>query len=186
MLGREVVEGQQLVAIPEQAFGGLWVFRLEGFDEQIECVKRVRSRFRLPDVMQRLLGLGLGSFGKVVEHVAGLVNPAALLTGAWVDLLQGGPEPHCAVADGEFRGGKPTTFQAEKHFAPVLAAFPHAVFYGQKMLFAPRDHNEHAEPVIGATQAAVDAIRPDIGPFVAAQIGLAPVVLFRRPFRPCG
>ena len=106
MLGREVVEGQQLGAVLDQAFGGLWVFRLEGFDEQIKCVMRVLSRFRLPNVMQHFRGLGLGRLGQAIQHVAGLVNPTALLTGAWVDLLQGGPEPHCAVAGGEFRGGK--------------------------------------------------------------------------------
>lgn len=51
MLGREVVEGEQLVAIPDQAFGGLRVFRFEGFDEQIECVMRVsemRSALKPP------------------------------------------------------------------------------------------------------------------------------------------
>lgn len=107
MLGREVVEGQQLVAIPDQAFGGLRVCRLEGRGEQIECVTRVLSRFRLPNVMQHFLGLGLGPLRQVIRHVAGLVTPTALLAGASVVLLPGGPELHCSVADAEFRDGKP-------------------------------------------------------------------------------
>jgi hypothetical protein len=68
------------------------------------------------------------------QHIGGFVNPEALLSGAWMGLLQEGPKPHCAVFDGEFRGGKPSTFQADKHFAPALGALPHAIFNGEKML----------------------------------------------------
>src|SRR6056297_1966448 len=42
------------------------------------------------------------------------------------------------------------------------------------------DHDEHAKPVVGATQTAVNPVSPDINPFVAAQVSLAPVIVFRR------
>jgi len=63
MLGREVVEGEQLFSVLDQAFGGFGVFRLEGVDEQIEGGMGVLTRFGLPDVVQHLLDLGLGALG---------------------------------------------------------------------------------------------------------------------------
>jgi len=48
MLGRKVVEGQQLVAVLDQAFCGLGILRLESFNEQFEGGVRVFTRFGLP------------------------------------------------------------------------------------------------------------------------------------------
>jgi len=59
MLGWEVVEGQWLIAILDQAFDCLGLSRFEGFNEQIEGGIRIFSRFCLPDIMQHFLGLGL-------------------------------------------------------------------------------------------------------------------------------
>jgi len=44
VLGREVVEGQQLFSVTEQAFCGFGIFRLECFDEQIEAVDVLRGK----------------------------------------------------------------------------------------------------------------------------------------------
>ena len=112
------------------------------------------------------------------------MHPAPLLARRRKNLLQRGPEPHGPVAGGQFRSGEPTCLEAEKHFAPALRAFANTVFDGKKMLLAPcvnANDNEHAEPVIRAAQPAVNAIRPDIDPFVSAQIGLAPVVVLCCP-----
>ena len=57
------MEGQQLGAILDQAFGGFRVFRLEGFDEQIEGLVGIFARLGLPDIMQHFLGLGPGALG---------------------------------------------------------------------------------------------------------------------------
>ena len=43
------------------------------------------------------------------------------------------------------------------------------------------DDNEHAKPIVRSAQPAVDTIRPDVDPFVAAQIDLAPIVVFCCP-----
>lgn len=186
MLSREVVKGQQLVPIFEKAFGGLWIFRLEYSDEQIEGGMRIFACLGLPNVVQHLLGFGLGSLGQVIQHIASLMHPTPLLAGRGKDLFQRRPESHDSVAGGQFRGGKAATSQGQQHLAPALLAFPDAIFNGQKVLFAPginADHDKHAEPVIGAAQATVDTIRPYVDPFVATQIRLAPVVVFRRSLR---
>lgn len=36
-----VIEGQQFIAVLDQAFSGLWVYSLKGFDEQVESVLRI-------------------------------------------------------------------------------------------------------------------------------------------------
>lgn len=136
MLGREVIEGQQLVAVLDQALRSLWVFRLEAVDEQIEGGMCVLTGFRLPDVVQHFLGFRLGPFGKVVEYVASFVHPTALLSRGWKDLLQCGPEPHSTIACGQFRSGEAPAFEVEEHFPPTLGTFPDAVLDGEKMLFA--------------------------------------------------
>ena len=59
MLCRKIMEGQQLFAVSDQAFGGLWVFRIAGLDEEIECLMRVVAGFGLTDVVQGLPRLGL-------------------------------------------------------------------------------------------------------------------------------
>ena len=98
MLGRETVKGQQLVTILDQAFRGLRVFCLEGFDEQIEGGMCVLARFCLPDVMQHFLGLGLAALGQVIQNVACFVHPTALLARGWEHFFQCGPEPHGPVS----------------------------------------------------------------------------------------
>ena len=82
MLGWEVEESQQFVTILYQAFDGPWVFRLEGFDEQVEGGMRILSRLGLLDVMQHFLCLGLGALRQVIQHIARFVHPAALLARA--------------------------------------------------------------------------------------------------------
>ena len=184
MLGWEVVESQQFIPILDQAFGRLRIFRLEGFDEQIERSMGILAGLGLPDVVKHLLSLGLGALGEVIEHIARFMHPAALLARGWKNLFQCRPEPHGPVTGGQLRSSEPTGFEAEKHLAPALRAFPDAIFNGQKVLLATGvdpDHNEHAEPIISVTEPAVDAVRPDIDPLVTAQIGLAPIIVFRRP-----
>ena len=94
MLGREIIECQQFIAVPEQAFGGIRVFRLEGVDEQIERGMCILAGLGLPYVMQHFLRLGLGSLGEIVQDIAGFVHPAPLLAGCRKNLFQRRPEPH--------------------------------------------------------------------------------------------
>ena len=107
------------------------------------------------------------------------MHPASLLAGGWDHLLQRGPKPHGSVTGDQF-----WSLEAEKHFSPALCAFPNAVLNGKKVLLTKGvdvDYNEYAEPVIGSAQSAVDAVCPDVDPFIAAQISFPPVVVLRCP-----
>jgi hypothetical protein len=57
VLGREVVEGEQRVAILDQALGRLVVFDAPGFDEGIERRERIVPGLGYPDLLQRPLRL---------------------------------------------------------------------------------------------------------------------------------
>ena len=99
VLGGEVVERQQDVAVPGQAGRGLVVLRPVGFQEEVEGALGILPGFGHPDVLQAPLGFLLQTLGQLVQDVARLVNPAALLAGAWVDLAERLPEAERAVAE---------------------------------------------------------------------------------------
>ena len=58
-----------------------------------------------PDIVQPALGPGLQALGHLVQHVGGLVDPAALRAGLAIDLAERLPETQCAVADRQFGAG---------------------------------------------------------------------------------
>ena len=74
MLGREVVEGEQRVAVLVEAIGRLFVFRRVALDEGVECQFGDGFRFGHPDLLQRALGLRLLALRQLGEHVGGLVH----------------------------------------------------------------------------------------------------------------
>ena len=59
VLGREVVEGEQISAVLGQAFDGTVIFHAVSLDEEIEGGIGPGLGFRHPDVFQMRLGLGL-------------------------------------------------------------------------------------------------------------------------------
>src|SRR5262245_8997890 len=61
VLGREVVEGEQRLAILDQALDRLLVFDTPGLDEGIERRERILLGLRHPDLLQRALGFRLFS-----------------------------------------------------------------------------------------------------------------------------
>jgi hypothetical protein len=63
VLGRKVEECEQLVAVLDQAFGGPGILGLVTFYEQVERLVCILTGFCLPDVVEHLLRLGLGTFG---------------------------------------------------------------------------------------------------------------------------
>ena len=81
MLGREVVEGEQHIAIPGQAFDRLVVLRAVDFSESIEGGLGVLAGLGHPDILKRLVGFALQTLRQPVEDVGSLVHPAALLAG---------------------------------------------------------------------------------------------------------
>ena len=54
-----------------------------------------------PNLMQGLLGLGLRHLRKRIQHVGGLVHPAALMAGFQIDLVQCRPKAQGSVADSQ-------------------------------------------------------------------------------------
>jgi hypothetical protein len=77
MLGREVVEGEQRVAIPDQAFNRLVVFDATDLDESVEGGKRILLGLGHPDFLQRPLGFRLLAVRQFVEDVGGFVAPSS-------------------------------------------------------------------------------------------------------------
>ena len=103
MLGREVVKGQENFSILRQTLDGLRVFCLVGFQEQVERLVRMFSGVGHPDLMQFLFRLGLQTLGHFIKDVGRLVDPAALLAGLRIDLLDGFPKAQRPVADRQLR-----------------------------------------------------------------------------------
>jgi hypothetical protein len=79
-----------------------------------------------------------------VQHIHGLVHPAALLAGIAIDLFQRGPEAHGAVANRQPGDVHAPRFQLQQHFPPALGGFPSAILNGQKpFLTAVIDADDH-------------------------------------------
>ena len=68
------------------------------------------------------------------EDVVGLVEPAALVEVVGVDLVEGGPEPKSAVADGQARAVPETlSLQVTQHVAPGRGGLAQSVFDGHPL-----------------------------------------------------
>src|ERR1700719_3624446 len=70
VLGREVVEGKQRVAILDQALDSLVVFDAPGFDEGVERGECILLGLGHPDLLERTLGLRLLALGQLVQDLA--------------------------------------------------------------------------------------------------------------------
>jgi hypothetical protein len=88
VFSREVVEREQHIAILGQTFTGHGVLGLVFFQEGVERLRGVLARIGHPDLVDVGLGPGLHALGHVVQHVGGLVKPAALFAGFAVNLAQ--------------------------------------------------------------------------------------------------
>src|ERR1700719_2035834 len=97
MLCREVVEGEQSIAVFGQAFDRLLVFNVVDFDERVECDESILLGPGHPDLLQCALGLCLLALRQLVQNICGLVHPTALAARLWPNLLERLPEPECTV-----------------------------------------------------------------------------------------
>ena len=115
---------------------------------------------------------------QVVQHISGLVHPAPLLSGSAVDLLERPPEAHRAVAYRQLRRlRQAAALQVQQHFAPAPSGLAHAVLDREQVLFPPfvdPDDHQHAEPLRRPSQTAVDAVRPEVHPAIAAHVAPRP------------
>lgn len=74
MLGRKVVEGQQLGAVLRETGDGSWILgRVLLFEQRHRLLSRL-SALGHPDLVQVVLGLGTSGLGQVVENIRGLVG----------------------------------------------------------------------------------------------------------------
>jgi hypothetical protein len=103
VLGREVIEGEQVGAVLGQAFHHPDILHTVGFGEEIEGCVGGRLGFGHPYVLQMRLDLRLDRFGHGVKHIRRFVNPPSLNLGLAINLVQRSTEPHRAVADSPFR-----------------------------------------------------------------------------------
>lgn len=81
MLGREIVERQQRLAILGQAISGFIVFGLVLGKKAIEGFLGLVAAFGHPCFLEIRLRFGLNRFRHFVEHIHGFVDPAPLLPG---------------------------------------------------------------------------------------------------------
>src|SRR5262249_24132300 len=185
VLGGEVVESQQRVAILDQAFDRLVVFDGPGFDEGVERRKRILLGLGHPDLLERSLGFRVLALRQLVQDVGGLVAPAALAAGLRPHLLDRLPEAKRAVGDRELgRYRKPAPLQVEEQFPPGLGALAHAVDEADELLLALRrgpDDDEQALGFVVQASLDVDAVGPEVDVTLGGQIALAPAHMLVRP-----
>src|SRR3954453_23898823 len=125
MLGREVVEGQQGLAMLAQALDCPGVLRPIFLSEDVDRGLRRRAGLSAVDLAQVGLHSGLDGAGDLVQHVGSLVHPTALMASAGIDLLEGLPEPQFAVTDRDLgRDGQPAALHLDQELTPALSALP--------------------------------------------------------------
>ena len=103
VLGGEIVEGEERVAVLGEAFDGFVVLNAIGFDERIQCNLGGLAGLRHPNVLQCALGLGLQALWQLVQDIRRFVYPAALRSRLRPHLIDRLPEAERPVGDGELR-----------------------------------------------------------------------------------
>ena len=165
VLGREVVEGEQPRAVLGQAGRGLVVLGAVGLQEEVERLLGPILGLGHPDVLPVPLGLGLEGLGQLVQHVAGLVQPAALFARRAVALAQGLPEAARSVADGQLgRHLEAAPLEIEQQLAPRLGALAIAGGDCQQFLAAPlvgADDDQDALFVVLHPGLEIDPVGPE-------------------------
>ena len=141
---------------------------------------------RAVDLTQVILHRGLDGFGHLVEHVGGLVNPAALMPCAGVNLLDGLPEAERAVPDRQFgRDGQAVAFHLDEQFAPALGALPDADLEADQLLPARgcgSDQHQHAFRLVLHPSLQIDAIGPHVDISPCRQVPRLPARILGLPF----
>src|SRR5258707_422537 len=183
VLGREVVEGEQRVAILDQTLDRLVVFDAPGLDEGVEGRKRILLGFGHPDFLQRPLGFRLLALRQFVEDVGGFMHPAALAARLGPYLFERLPESKRAISDRELGANRePAPLQIEEQFPPRLRTLAHTVGEADKLLPAlgcGSDDDQQALRAVFETGLHMNAVNPEVDVAFGREITLAPArVLF--------
>ena len=188
VLGREVVERQQRVAVLDEAGDRLVILGAILVGERGHRGLGRGAIGRRPDLAQVGFGRGLDGLGHLVHDVDGFVDCAALAPGRWPDLLDCFPEAKCAIAGGQLGGDRQAArFQVNQQFAPALRAFAHAHLETEQLLLAFRrgpDQHQHALGLRLHARLQVDTVRPDINIPSGRQVALLPPRVIRLPLAP--
>ena len=95
VLGGEVVESQQCVAILGQTLDRLVVFDAPAFDEGVEGHERILLGLGHPDLLESPLGFRLLALRQLIEDIGGLVHPATLAARRRLHFFDRLPEAEC-------------------------------------------------------------------------------------------
>src|SRR5215813_9695571 len=124
VLGREVVEGEQRVAILDQALDRLVVFDAPGLDEGVEGRKRILLCLGHPDFLQRPLGFRLLAVRQFAEDIGGFVHPATLAARLRPYLFDRLPDSERTIGDRELGANRqPTPLEIEQAVPAKIAHF---------------------------------------------------------------
>src|SRR5215468_3707229 len=185
VLGREVVEAQQRVAILDQALDCLVVFDAPGLDEGVEGGKRILLGLGHPDFLQRALGFRLLAVWQFVEDIGSFVHPAALATRLGPDLFHRLPESERAIGDRELGANRqPTPLQIEEQFPPRLRTLAHTVGEADKLLPAlgcGSNDDQQALRSVFQTGLHVNAVDPEVDVAFGREIAFAPACVLFAP-----
>src|SRR3990170_4898346 len=185
VLGREVIEGEQWLAVLAEALDRLVVLDAIAFDEVIECSLGMRPGRRHPDVLQGALGLCLQALWQLVQDIRRLVHPAALPARLWPYLIDRLPEAECPVSDSELRRDRQAApLEIEQQLLPGLRALANAVGKPNEFLLAfggGADDHEQTLRVIFEPGLDVDALAPNVDIPLGGQVAVAPAGVLVDP-----
>ena len=182
VLGREVIEGQQLRAILNQLGGGFLVFHAVGIHEETEGGIGLFLCLGHPDILQISLGFFVQGFGHRALDIRRFVDPTSLLACVGKDIAQRRPEPESPIVRGQFgRHSQAALFQPFQQIAPTVSVFTEPVHDGENVLlvvFVCTDNHQHTLTITVRTRRKVDPIRSDVDVALAREIALAPTLVF--------
>ena len=166
VLGGEVEKGEQRFPILGQAGDRLVVLGVVFVGEHVDRCFGRRAGRRAVNLAKVGLHVDLDREGDLVEHVGGLVNPAALVLGARKGLLDRLPEAERAIADGKVgRDFEPTLLDVDEEFTPVLRALAHPGLEADELLLALGCRAEQHQHAFGGgfhPRLQVNPVRPQI------------------------
>src|SRR5271155_4888791 len=181
MLGGEVVEGEQRLAVFAQALDSLLILDAIAFGEAIECSLGSLPGLRHPDVLQRTLQ----ALWQLVQDIRCFVHPTALRTRLRPHLIDRFPEAERPIGDGELRSGRQTApLEIKQQLLPELRALADAVCKTDEFLLAfgcGTDDHEQTLRVIFEPSRRVDAIDPEVNISLGRQIAIEPAGVFVGP-----